>query len=134
MLQVSTCRCGQEASPLTHQGLCEHSLTQSERRRLNTSAFLFCSIKPKPWNFCGTFHSPRRQIGSQFGSLLIGTLLYHETKLSRIALRRCLQNCCDCGLVEHRYIKVEQRYRKSGAKSSLLFTITDFAKHLHSKG
>lgn len=31
-------------------------------------------------------------------------------------------------LVQSGYIQVEQRYRRSGAKSSLLFTIPDFEK------
>ena len=52
-----------------------------------------------------------------------------DLSISKSTVKRAIAD-----LVEHRYIKVEQRYRKSGAKSSLLFTITNFEKHLHSKG
>ena len=37
-------------------------------------------------------------------------------------------------LVKSGYIRTEQRYRKSGAKSSLLYTIPNFEKNRHSKG
>ena len=52
-----------------------------------------------------------------------------DLSISKSTVKRAIAD-----LVERRYIKVEQRYRKSGAKSSLLFTITDFEKYLHSKG
>ena len=51
-----------------------------------------------------------------------------DLSISKSTVKRAIAD-----LAEHRYIKVEQRYRKSGAKSSLLFTITNFEKHLHSK-
>ena len=52
-----------------------------------------------------------------------------DLSISKSTVKRAIAD-----LVKHRYIKVEQRYRKSGAKSSLLFTITDFEKYLHPKG
>ena len=39
-------RSGHKASPLTHQGLYEHSLTQYDRRCLNNTACLFSVLKP----------------------------------------------------------------------------------------
>ncbi len=52
-----------------------------------------------------------------------------DLSMSKSTVKRAIAD-----LVEHGYIRVEQRYRKTGAKSSLLFTIKDFEKHLHSKG
>ena len=52
-----------------------------------------------------------------------------DLSISKSTVKRAIAD-----LVEHRYITVEQRYRKSGAKSSLLFTIIDFEKYLHPKG
>jgi hypothetical protein len=37
-------------------------------------------------------------------------------------------------LTVHGYIKIEQRFRKSGANSSLMFTVPDFSKYRTPKG
>lgn len=37
-------------------------------------------------------------------------------------------------LTLHGYIKIEQRFRKSGANSSLMFTVPDFSKYRTPKG
>lgn len=46
-----------------------------------------------------------------------------DLSISKSTVKRVMDD-----LVKNRYIKVEQRYRNSGAKSSLLFTILDFEK------
>ena len=52
-----------------------------------------------------------------------------DLSMSKSTVKRAIDD-----LVQHRYIRVEQRYRKNGAKSSLLFTIPDFEKYRRSKG
>ena len=52
-----------------------------------------------------------------------------DLSISRSTVKRAIAD-----LVKSGYIRVEQRYRKTGAKSSLLFTVPAFEKHLHSKG
>lgn len=52
-----------------------------------------------------------------------------DLSLSRSTVKRAIAD-----LVQSGYIKVEQRYRRSGAKSSLLFTIPDFEKSRTTKG
>ena len=52
-----------------------------------------------------------------------------DLSMSKSTVKRAIDD-----LVKSRYIRVEQRYRKNGAKSSLLFTIPDFKKYRSSKG
>ena len=52
-----------------------------------------------------------------------------DLSMSKSTVKRAIDD-----LVQHRYIRVEQRYRKNGAKSSLLFTIPDFEKYRRPKG
>ena len=44
-----------------------------------------------------------------------------DLSMSRSKVKRAIDD-----LERHGFIKVEQRYRQSGAKSSLLFTVKDF--------
>jgi DNA-binding GntR family transcriptional regulator len=48
-----------------------------------------------------------------------------DLSISKSTVKRAITD-----LVKNGYIKTEQRYRKSGAKSSLLFTIINFKKSL----
>ena len=52
-----------------------------------------------------------------------------DLSLSRSTVKRAIAD-----LVQSGYIQVEQRYRRSGAKSSLLFTIPNFEKSRTTKG
>ena len=52
-----------------------------------------------------------------------------DLSMSKSTVKRAIAD-----LVCHRYIRTEQRYRKSGAKSSLLYTIPDLKKYRHTKG
>ena len=52
-----------------------------------------------------------------------------DLSMSRSTVKRALDDLTRTG-----FIKVEQRYRQSGAKSSLLFTIPDFEKYRRTKG
>lgn len=52
-----------------------------------------------------------------------------DLSLSKSTVKRAIAD-----LVQNGYIQVEQRYRRSGAKSSLLFTISGFKKHRTTKG
>ena len=52
-----------------------------------------------------------------------------DLSMSRSTVKRAIDDLTRTG-----FIKVEQRYRQSGAKSSLLFTIPDFEKYRRTKG
>ena len=52
-----------------------------------------------------------------------------DLSMSRSTVKRAIDD-----LERHGFIKVEQRYRQSGAKSSLLFTVKDFEKYRRTKG
>jgi len=52
-----------------------------------------------------------------------------DLSMSRSTVKRAIDD-----LERHGFIKVEQRYRQSGAKSSLLFTVKDFEKYRPTKG
>ena len=52
-----------------------------------------------------------------------------DLSMSRSTVKRAIDDLTRTG-----FIKVEQRYRQSGAKSSLLFTIHDFEKYRRAKG
>ena len=52
-----------------------------------------------------------------------------DLSMSKSTVKRAIAD-----LVKSGYIRTEQRYRKSGAKSSLLYTIPNFEKHRHPKG
>ena len=52
-----------------------------------------------------------------------------DLSVSRSTVKRAIAD-----LVKSGYIRTEQRYRKSGAKSSLLYTIPHFEKYRHPKG
>ena len=52
-----------------------------------------------------------------------------DLSLSRSTVKRAIAD-----LKKHGYIKSEPRYRKSGANSSLLYTIPDFQKYRATKG
>ena len=52
-----------------------------------------------------------------------------DLSMSKSTVKRAIAD-----LVKSGYIRTEQRYRKSGAKSSLLYTIPNFEKNRHSKG
>lgn len=52
-----------------------------------------------------------------------------DLSLSKSTVKRAIAD-----LVQNGYIQVEQRYRQSGAKSSLLYTISDFKKYRTTKG
>lgn len=52
-----------------------------------------------------------------------------DLSISKSTVKRAIAD-----LVKSGYIKTEQRYRKNGAKSSLLFTVTNLKKSLYSKG
>ena len=51
-----------------------------------------------------------------------------DLSMSKSTVKRAVAD-----LVRSGYIRTEQRYRLSGAKSSLLFTISDFEKYRHPK-
>ncbi len=52
-----------------------------------------------------------------------------DLSMSKSTVKRAIAD-----LVKSGYIKTEQRYRKSGAKSSLLYTIPNFEKYRYPKG
>ena len=52
-----------------------------------------------------------------------------DLSLSPSTVKRAIDD-----LTLHGYIKIEQRFRKSGAKSSLMFTVPDFSKYRTPKG
>ena len=52
-----------------------------------------------------------------------------DLSLSKSTVKRAVADLMNSG-----YIKVEQRYRKSGAKSTLLFTITNLKKGISRQG
>ena len=52
-----------------------------------------------------------------------------DLSISRSTVKRAIADLKNGG-----YIKIEQRYRKSGAKSTLLFTVKDCHKNSHAKG
>lgn len=52
-----------------------------------------------------------------------------DLSISKSTVKRAIVD-----LVKSGYIKTEQRYRKSGAKSSLLFTVTNLKKVVYTKG
>ena len=52
-----------------------------------------------------------------------------DLSMSRSTVKRAIDDLTRTG-----FIKVEQRYRQSGAKSSLLFTVKDFEKYRRAKG
>ncbi len=52
-----------------------------------------------------------------------------DLSISKSTVKRAIAD-----LVKSGYIRTEQRYRKSGAKSSLLYTILGFGKHSYNKG
>ena len=52
-----------------------------------------------------------------------------DLSLSPSTVKRAIED-----LTSHGYIKIEQRFRKSGANSSLMFTVPDFSKYRTPKG
>ena len=52
-----------------------------------------------------------------------------DLSLSPSTVKRAIED-----LTSHGYIKTEQRFRKSGANSSLMFTVPDFSKYRTPKG
>lgn len=52
-----------------------------------------------------------------------------DLSMSKSTVKRAIVD-----LVKSGYVKTEQRYRKNGAKSSLLYTIPNFEKYRHPKG
>lgn len=52
-----------------------------------------------------------------------------DLSMSKSTVRRAIQDLTTAG-----YVRSEQTYRKSGAKSTLLFTLTDFQKRNTTKG
>ena len=52
-----------------------------------------------------------------------------DLSISKSTVKRAIAD-----LVKNGYIRIEQRYRKSGAKSTLLFTVTNLKKISHTKG
>ena len=52
-----------------------------------------------------------------------------DLSLSPSTVKRAIDD-----LTVHGYIKIEQRFRKNGAKSSLMFTVPDFSKYRTPKG
>ena len=48
-----------------------------------------------------------------------------DLSISKSTVKRAIADLMKSG-----YIRTEQRYRKSGAKSTLLFTVTNLKKHL----
>ena len=52
-----------------------------------------------------------------------------DLSLSPSTVKRAIDD-----LTLHGYIKIEQRFRKSGANSSLMFTVPDFSKYRTPKG
>ena len=52
-----------------------------------------------------------------------------DLSISKSTVKRAIAD-----LVKSGYIKTEQRYRKNGAKSSLLFTVTNLKKSSYPKG
>lgn len=52
-----------------------------------------------------------------------------DLSMSKSTVKRAIAD-----LVSHGYIKVEQRYRSSGANSTLLYTIPNFLKYRTTKG
>jgi len=52
-----------------------------------------------------------------------------DLSISKSTVKRAIAD-----LVKNGYIRTEQRYRKNGAKSSLLFTVIHLKKAFHTKG
>ena len=52
-----------------------------------------------------------------------------DLSISKSTVKRAIAD-----LVKSGYIRTEQRYRKNGAKSSLLFTVTNLKKSSYPKG
>ena len=52
-----------------------------------------------------------------------------DLSLSPSTVKRAIED-----LTSHGYIKIEQRFRKSGVNSSLMFTVPDFSKYRTPKG
>ena len=52
-----------------------------------------------------------------------------DLSISKSTVKRAIAD-----LVKSGYIRTEQRYRKTGAKSSLLFTVNNLSKTSNSKG
>ena len=52
-----------------------------------------------------------------------------DLSISKSTVKRAIAD-----LVKGGYIRTEQRYRKSGAKSTLLFTVANLKKTSHTKG
>ena len=52
-----------------------------------------------------------------------------DLSISKSTVKRAIAD-----LVKSGYIRTEQRYRKSGAKSSLLFIVMNLKKNFHTKG
>lgn len=52
-----------------------------------------------------------------------------DLSISKSTVKRAIAD-----LVKSGYIRTEQRYRKTGAKSSLLFTVNNLSKASNSKG
>ena len=52
-----------------------------------------------------------------------------DLSISKSTVKRAISD-----LVKSGYIRTEQRYRKTGAKSSLLFTVNNLSKASNSKG
>jgi len=52
-----------------------------------------------------------------------------DLSISKSTVKRAIADLKNGG-----YIKIEQRYRKSGAKSTLLFTVKDCHKNSYAKG
>ena len=52
-----------------------------------------------------------------------------DLSISKSTVKRAIAD-----LVQSGYINIEQRYRKSGANSTLLYTIPDFHKYRTTKG
>ena len=52
-----------------------------------------------------------------------------DLSISKSTVKRAIAD-----LVKSGYIRTEQRYRKTGAKSSLLFTVNDLKKASNTKG
>ena len=52
-----------------------------------------------------------------------------DLSLSKSTVKRALNDLKRSG-----YLTVEQRYRKSGANSTLLYTVKDFKKYINTRG
>ena len=52
-----------------------------------------------------------------------------DLSMSKSTVKRALND-----LKKNGYLTVEQRYRKSGANSTLLYTVKDFKKYINTRG